>query len=254
MASVSCVYAADIAVRKVTKLFPHEHSYIELIHITEGNGFLKTGENFQAYKKGQLIVYHPGSVHADIATEPGIQFCIGIRGLAAEQLPPGVWDCSLDAEMIISKIHNVMQEPESKWKNLDMDLLAGVLAVQLRRDLHQRKKADRKAEKPDICEIARNEIDQHLEMPYTLDQLCEKIFISKSYLRKLFREKYRESPLAYLIRKKLEIAEERLRITDLPIHEISAKIGISNPFYFTALFTKKKGLSPSAYREKYRKI
>ena len=82
MASVSCVYAADIAVRKVTKLFPHEHSYIELIHITEGNGFLKTGENFQAYKKGQLIVYHPGSVHADIATEPGIQFCIGIRGLA----------------------------------------------------------------------------------------------------------------------------------------------------------------------------
>lgn len=253
MASVVCVYAVDIAVKKVTKFFPHEHKYVEIIYIVNGKGFLKTDETFQAYKTGQIIIYHPGSIHADIASESGMHFCIGIKGLAAEQLPPGVWNCSSETQKIIEKIHDVMTEPESKWESMDMDILAGTLAVQLRRELQYLSTPEPHTEKPDICEIARNEMDQHLEKPYTLDQLCKKIFISKSYLRKLFREKYGESPLAYLILKKMEIAEERLRITDLPVHEIAAKIGFSNPFYFTTLFTKKKGISPSAYRKQYRK-
>lgn len=253
MASVFCIYAVDIPVKKVTRLFPHAHNHTELIYLSAGKGFTKTDQSFQAYQEGEIIIYQPGSIHADIASEPGLQFCIGLKGLIAEKLPSGVWTCSAECKNIISKIHDIMSEPESKWKALDMDIYAGLLAVQLRRDLQSAVQTTVKSEKKDICETAKFEIERHLETAYTLDQLCETIFISKSYLRKLFREKYGESPLAYLIRKKLEIAEERLRITDLPVHEIAAKIGISNPFYFTTLFTKKIGISPTSYREKYRK-
>lgn len=253
MASISCVCAADIAVSKTSDSDLHEHGYIELVYISEGFGVHKSNGVFYAYQKGQLIIYQTGNFHADFASCPGVQFCIGLKGLAAEQLPEGTWNCSEESKKIISQLHTVMTEQQSKWKTMDMDLLAGALVFRLRRDLQQIPTSSPQTEKSDICEIARNEMDKNLENPYTLDQLCSKIFISKSYLRKLFRDKYGESPLAYLIRKKLEIAEERLIITDLPIHEIAEKIGFSNPFYFTTLFTKKIGMSPSAYREKFKK-
>ena len=76
----------------------------------------------------------------------------------------------------------------------------------------------------------------------------EDVFISKGYLRKLFKERYGESPITHLLRKKLELAEEMLRMTDCPVKEIAEKVGIKNPYYFSALFRRKKGLSPAKYR------
>lgn len=57
-------------------------------------------------------------------------------------------------------------------------------------------------------------------------------------------EKYGESPLNCLLRKKLDFADVLLYMTDLPIREIAARAGIDNPYCFSALFTRKKGISP----------
>ena len=82
--------------------------------------------------------------------------------------------------------------------------------------------------------------------------MSAKVFVSKGYLRRLFKEKYGESPLTYLLRKKLDVAEELLKITDLPVQDIARKIGIDNPFYFSTLFARKKGISPANFRAEYK--
>ena len=80
---------------------------------------------------------------------------------------------------------------------------------------------------------------------YSIDQLSNDIFISKGYLHKLFKDRYGESPITYLLRNKLELAEDMLKMTDLPVKEIAARVGIRNQHYFSALFSRKKGSPPS---------
>ena len=47
-------------------------------------------------------------------------------------------------------------------------------------------------------------------------------------------------------------AQVLLETTDYTISDIAALIGYDNPMYFSRLFRKAKGLSPSKYRKVYR--
>ena len=60
------------------------------------------------------------------------------------------------------------------------------------------------------------------------------------------------SPIDYLIKKRLEIARYFLLNTSYPVAEIAKQIGYDNPLYFSSLFKKNMGVSPTEYRKTYR--
>ena len=247
MTSTGCVFALDIKVRQVVHLKYHSHNCTELIFILQGKGHVVTPEKEIPYGKGSLIVYQPGAKHADRASEDGLQFCIGAQGPLAGCLPAGVWDCGDAVRATVNDIRGLLTEPDSKMKAMEMDILAGELCRRISRD-PALKKIDPPESGTDLCERARQTLDKHVNSSYSIDQLGEDIFISQGYLRKLFKERYGESPITYLLRRKLELAEEMLKMTNCPVKEIAVKVGIKNPYYFSALFRRKKGLSPAKYR------
>ena len=255
MASINCTYAVDIAVTASAEPFYHCHNCTELIFVRSGKGFVYQNTKKCPYSQNQIIVYQRGSLHADKAVSDGIQFCIGIDGVAAEYLPVGVWDCSNEIINVINTLHRKVSEQSGKLRSLDMDIICGYLVMLLREQIPAvpfGNQPQATAEE-DICEIAKHELDAHIDSPYSLDQLNAKVFVCKGYLRRIFKKKYGESPLTYLLHKKLDVAEELLKITDLPIREVAQKVGIDNPFYFSTLFTRKKGLSPAKFRAEHKK-
>ena len=247
MTSTGCVFALDIPVRRVVHLDFHSHNCTELIFILQGRGHVVTPGNECPYRKGSLIIYQPGAKHADRASEEGLQFCIGAQGALAGCLPSGVWDCGAAVWATVSDIRGLLPEPDSRMKAMEADILAGELCRRISRDPALRKIAPPE-NGTDPCELARQKLDTHVDSSYSIEQLGEDIFISQGYLRKLFKERYGESPVTYLLRRKLELAEELLKMTDLPVKEIAVKVGVENPYYFSALFRRKKGLSPAKYR------
>ena len=249
MASITCTYAVDIAVKSSAEPFYHCHNCTELIFVRSGKGFVYQNNKKCPYCENQIIVYQRGSLHADEAVSDGLQFCIGIDGVAAEYLPVGVWDCSPEIISVIDTLHRKVSEQSGKLRSLDMDIICGYLAMLLREQTPASSpdQPSQATAEEDICEIAKRELDAHIDSPYSLDQLNSKVFVSKGYLRRIFKKKYGESPLTYLLHKKLDVAEELLKITDLPIQEVAKKVGIDNPFYFSTLFTRKKGISPAKF-------
>ena len=255
MASITCTYAVDIAVTASAEPFYHCHNCTELIFVRSGKGFVYQNNKKCPYCENQIIVYQRGSLHADEAVSDGLQFCIGIDGVAAEYLPVGVWDCSPEIISVIDTLHRKVSEQSGKLRSLDMDIICGYLAMLLREQTPASSpdQPSQATAEEDICEIAKRELDAHIDSPYSLDQLNSKVFVSKGYLRRIFKKKYGESPLTYLLHKKLDVAEELLKITDLPIQEVAKKVGIDNPFYFSTLFTRKKGISPAKFRAEHKK-
>jgi AraC-like DNA-binding protein len=57
------------------------------------------------------------------------------------------------------------------------------------------------------------------------------------------------TPNSYRIARKLAAAKNMLADTDLSISEIALSINIPDSLYFSRLFTKKIGMSPSEYRK-----
>ena len=72
--------------------------------------------------------------------------------------------------------------------------------------------------------------------------------LSKSHFARLFKEQTNYSPVEYFIRLKLQRACMQLALTRKTIREISYNLGYTDPYYFSRIFKKIIGKSPSQFR------
>ncbi len=84
----------------------------------------------------------------------------------------------------------------------------------------------------------------------TLEQLAAYFKYSPAHFSLLFRKETGVSPIHYFIRLKIQKACQYIELTDLKISDISTRLGFDEHAYFSRLFTKVMGISPSAYRKK----
>ena len=73
--------------------------------------------------------------------------------------------------------------------------------------------------------------------------------MSVSYFLKKFKEVTTKSPMQYILSIRINNAVSLLESTDYNVTEISTIIGYDNPLYFSRIFKKQKGVSPSDYRK-----
>ncbi|MDO3408642.1 helix-turn-helix domain-containing protein [Saccharibacillus sp. CPCC 101409] len=101
-----------------------------------------------------------------------------------------------------------------------------------------------------VIEKVQNHIQEHYAEPNLSLELVSSIAgLSPSYLGKLFKSAAGQSFSEYLSHTRLEKARELLSSTPATAAKISESVGIYNTPYFSTLFKKKYGLTPSAFRE-----
>ncbi|MDQ8733102.1 AraC family transcriptional regulator [Paenibacillus sp. LHD-38] len=93
-------------------------------------------------------------------------------------------------------------------------------------------------------------MQERLEMDMTIDGLVAHTRVSKQHLNHLFKQATGFAPIDYYLRLKMQRACQLLDLTDNSIKEISISLGLSDPYYFSRLFKKIIGSSPSDYRSK----
>ncbi len=87
-----------------------------------------------------------------------------------------------------------------------------------------------------------------LAAPWTLLEYAGHGGFSTTQFSLLFKRHYGTSPMAYLMELRMQRAREMLDSTSLSVKEIAAKIGYEDPLYFSRIFKKTSGTSPSSYR------
>lgn len=82
----------------------------------------------------------------------------------------------------------------------------------------------------------------------SLEELAVAISKSCAQTIRIFRRDFGETPLQYLLDRKMEAARELLASTRTPIKELAAMLGFTDPYHFAALFRRRNGLPPGRYR------
>ena len=93
-------------------------------------------------------------------------------------------------------------------------------------------------------------IDQNYAKDITLEKMARIVGFNKFYFSKLFKEQKKMNFIDYITTQRMQRAKGLLSNFNFSIKEISAEIGYGDPNYFTYVFKKSLGLSPTEYRSK----
>lgn len=93
-------------------------------------------------------------------------------------------------------------------------------------------------------------IINHFNEPLNAEMIAAECCISKSRLFAVFKEDMGTSPIDYLNCYRLSYSYYLLMNTSRKLSDISSECGFTNPFYYSRLFKRQYGVSPSVMRER----
>ncbi|MBR6451941.1 MAG: response regulator [Lachnospiraceae bacterium] len=97
-------------------------------------------------------------------------------------------------------------------------------------------------------EIAKGYILKNYNKDISLDDVSREVDISPYYFSKLFKEETGENFIEYLTGIRIEEAKKLLTSSRLSMKEICAQVGYADPNYFSRIFKKTVGVTPTEYK------
>ena len=226
----------------------HAHSSWELIYCTGGSGTLLFDGSSLTYREGDLVIIPPLVFHRNESdagftnvhlnfTEPQFSFKEPI--LLHEDAKHFLLDAFNAAFYIYGRDPGKQSLLLASYANLIVNLVLANL--------------DAPARSPIVEEIESCIIRSYPDESFELDRYLQSLPFNYDYLRKLFKREVGQTPHQLLSEIRLQAAAERLGFADSrgsSVSEIAHLCGFREPLYFSRMFKKKYGLSPSQFQSR----
>ncbi|GAA4831018.1 response regulator [Paenibacillus vulneris] len=107
----------------------------------------------------------------------------------------------------------------------------------------------RSGKSKNVIERVRALIDKRYAENLQVSDIAKEVFLSTTYLCLLFKQETGETINEYLTKVRVEQAKALLRDPANKFYEVCYAVGYSDPSYFSKLFKKYTGFTPSSYRD-----
>ena len=94
-------------------------------------------------------------------------------------------------------------------------------------------------------------LDEHFREKITLESVASHFYVDKHYLARRFKAEYGTTVTQYIHRLRITEAKWMLRFTRKTVEQIGLECGAGELTYFSRLFKKLEGVSPSEYRSRW---
>mgnify|MGYP003241293883 CR=1 FL=1 len=99
-----------------------------------------------------------------------------------------------------------------------------------------------------VAENIRQYIDMHYKEDISLQSVAEEMNYSDAYFCKIFKQCFDKSFIGYLTEYRLERAKQLLADVRINVKDISVNVGYRDSNYFTKVFKRAMGSTPTEYR------
>lgn len=222
----------------------HAHEEWEVILNISGAGDEYINRKCRHFQKGSIVCIPPQVPHYKIGD--GLFEDIHFRVRECTLFEGDHPFFTLDDEF--RSIEKLMEWIHYAWYRDEKHLTAGT--GQLLNALLQilKERIPQAAQNPYIEHIHRVIIQRFTDPEFVLSAELARAPYCADYLRRLYSEAYHTTPQQYLLRLRMEKAEEILRnSSDRPIAEVALQCGFYDAHYFSRLFRTRFGCTPSEY-------
>jgi AraC family transcriptional regulator len=94
-------------------------------------------------------------------------------------------------------------------------------------------------------------IERHLDAPILVEALAKVVSLSASHFCRAFKESFDQAPHTYIIRRRLERAQELMLATPDPLSQIAIICGHTDQAHFSRRFRQQVGETPNAWRRRH---
>ena len=154
---------------------------------------------------------------------------------------------SLEYSRIFRQMIQELQRCQTHYPEL-LTLLLLELLIRIERQTgreHRQKDAYLNAE----MEYAIQYFNKNYSSNISIEDYAASRGMSVSWFIRSFRQYVHTTPMQYLVERRMANAQMLLETTSYNIAEISTLVGYDNPLYFSRIFKKQKGMSPTEYRK-----
>ncbi len=240
----------------------HAHAFTELFYVVKGKGAFEFGDgSFVEVKEDDMIIINPNVTHTERSDKDDLleYIVLGIEGIefiseneTVEYSLHNYLDFKHDILFYLRAIVDEVGNSEM-FNELIVDYLLKILMMNvIRRTVTELRLYEGDPNVNKDCLFVKNYINTHYRENITLDRLADLTFLNKYYLSHEFKKYTGQSPIEYLLNKRLEQSKKLLATTDISISQVSSIVGFSNSSYFSQYFKKNVGVSPSNYRDKHK--
>lgn len=246
---------------------PYIRSYYLMVYVVSGRGIFRARNKLYHLEEGSTFFIFPGETtyyRAD-EEEPWFYYWVAMEGELFEKL---LLRASITPEQPVHRAAAEGAYFQRQYGQLlngcgmrvpGMDLKGFSILLDI---LHHYSITDNRI---DRIETITSPISLHLskavqyvkkhyfQPDLSVSGLAQELGISREYFASLFMEQYGISPAQFIREYRLFIAATLLATTDFSISETAEQVGFSDFNYFSRQFSKRYGMSPSAYRKQGKK-
>jgi AraC-like DNA-binding protein len=230
----------------------------QINYITEGNGIYENKKGQYRISPGSLLITRPGHWHRYRPEHDTgwVEHYVGFRGNIASHIFRQPWFAAGKAVVDIGnreefidtyyKIFEYIQEEKPGSQQVAAGMIMKLLGYMISHD-KQKDFSGKRVEQiiQNACFMIRKNVEQQIDFR----DFAEQNHIGYSYFRKMFKKYTGVPPVQYHLDLKIMRAKEMLLSTDKIIKEISYELGFQSIYYFSRVFKKKIGVSPSEIRK-----
>ncbi len=231
-----------------------------LIYCVDGNGWISVDGKRSELVKDQYYIIPKNTPHSYAASDenPWTIYWIHFAGDKAEHL--------LNKYSMINKCmpadKNLHEERsrlfdwiyfslESEYSDSNLEYAGLVLMLLLSSFvfINQFRKVN-EIGNSDVSGMAIEFMKANIEKRISVEEVARHCNISVSHLCLVFKKSTSHTLMEYYNNIKVQRACQLLDLTRLKVHEVASHLGFNDAFYFSRVFSKTIGLSPSLYRKK----
>ncbi|MBU8879846.1 AraC family transcriptional regulator [Bacillus sp. FJAT-29790] len=261
------VYAGQVGGNPDWNFPSHKHDDVsEIVYISKGEGTFIINNVTYTAKEGDILIYNSGVIHEEYSNpkNPLNTYFCGVSNLLIDGMKE-LWIVPSNIEPIIRKnkysnrIESYLADifEESSLQAAEFDIICQGLISSLIALIHRILKFQRirsnLGEPRTLASRIKEYIDKNYKKNITLNDIADDLYINKYYLSHIFKEEMKNSPINYLINRRIGEAKSLLVATDLKVWEIARIVGYENSNYFTLLFKKMTGESPRQFKLNHKK-
>lgn len=239
----------------------HIQNEYEVIYILNGSVEYKcNGEKFVA-NAGDMYFIQPGQRHEEKSLSEPLEFIYikfflyNYRGVRMDSFLENINKQRFEKpgrglrEKFV-KIFEEMNKQELAFKqvveNSVLEILIDVMRIL---QMNQLEKSSSVSVNIIITQIV-EDVAMNVHKNYSVEEISRAYGISKSSFHHSFKKQTGLPFKDYVNRNKIREAEHQLTVTDKTVTHISWSLGFSSVYYFSRLFKKYNGITPTEFRER----